>query len=729
MDLEKIELHNYRQHRDLTIEFTGHLIAVVGRNGSGKSNFLGAIQFALTGEQPPFNKSDLLSWNTDEGWVKFSFKHAGMRCLVQRRIESAGCTMKIWSGVGEDEKAEEFSGAKKVAEAMKNVLGIDPEILKQSVFVRQTEVESCLFTDPRERELNFQRLLGLQDAAKVNKLLGDIITGLGSPESMDEAISQAQAVIDAKKPEIDELTKIVAVIQEELSRLPKTGDIDEAISERNASINRMTNSIRCAKLVKEHESLFEEAFAKYGAVASEELPDTTNMLLNLQTWQGRLKLAKSLGSAGKAIEAAEAAYDRIFSEGRPCEENKIEDLRKMEVRLKDRRSEIQGELKSLGTLMAACAESNGTTCPLCGSATDHDISAELQGRIDSLDAELSDNEHTFDELHKELVSEEAKCLEYDKRLDIASKNVDRAKSAMDALFEQVDGDIDELDESKITPILDDLRKRLSEANGKANEIQLARERVDSARAQWRSSVAVAEKAGVENVETFDEQKAMEDVKSLKEEIDRLSKQRQDLFQMSTDLAGAKAARDQAVKAVKETEQAIERLRKKQAENDEMRRKIGVLTDVRDWFNYKNGPRVLTRNIMAALTDSVNHYLDKFGSPFTVEASDEGMGFRVRFCDGRAVPDPLPDASMLSGGQKIALAVAFRFAVYTLFSNKLGLLSLDEPTAYLDDETIARFGDLLQKIAQIARNSSLQILMATHEASLAPCFDQTIVIGK
>ena len=209
---------------------------------------------------------------------------------------------------------------------------------------------------------------------------------------------------------------------------------------------------------------------------------------------------------------------------------------------------------------------------------------------------------------------------------------------------------------------------------------------------------------------------------------RRGKQRQDLFQMSTDLAGAKAAREQAVKAVQDTEKAIERLRKKQEENDEMRRKIGVLTDVRDWFNYKNGPRVLTRNVMAALTDSVNHYLDKFGSPFTVEASEEGMGFRVRFCDGRTVPDPLPDASMLSGGQKIALAVAFRFAVYTLFSNKLGLLSLDEPTAYLDDETIARFGDLLQKIAQIARNSSLQILMATHESSLAPCFDQTITIS-
>ncbi len=729
MDLEKIELHNYRQHRDLTVEFTGHLIAVVGRNGSGKSNFLGAIQFALTGEQPPFNKSDLLSWNTDEGWVKFSFKHAGMRCLVQRRIESAGCTLKVWSGVGEDEKVEEFNGAKKVAEAMKNVLGIDPDILKQSVFVRQTEVESCLFTDPRERELNFQRLLGLQDAAKVNKLLGDIITGLGTPESMDEAISQSQAIVEKTQPEIKELTRIGDTIREEMSKLPKAEDIDREISWRTASINNTTNAIKYAKLVKEHKKLFEEAFVKYGPKAAEEMPDTTNMLLNLQTWQNRLKLAKSLDSTGKAVEAAEAVYNKIFGEGRPCEENKIEDLRKMEGRLSERRSEIQGELKSLRTLIAACAESKGTTCPLCGSATDHDISGELHAKMDVLNRELEDNERTGDELHKELVNEEAKCLEYDKRLDIAKKNVEKAKSAMDALFDQVDGDLDELDEAKINPVIEDLRKRLSDANAVANEIQLARESVNSARAQWESSIAVAGRAGVKDVESFDEKKALEAIEGLREGIDKLHKQRQDLFQLSADLAGATAAKDQAVKAVQETEQAIERLRRKQAENDEMRRKIGVLTDVRDWFNYKNGPRVLTRNVMAALTDSVNHYLDKFGSPFTVEASDEGMGFRVRFCDGREVPDPLPDASMLSGGQKIALAVAFRFAVYTLFSNKLGLLSLDEPTAYLDDETIARFGDLLQKIAQIARNSSLQILMATHEASLAPCFDQTIVIGK
>lgn len=85
--------------------------------------------------------------------------------------------------------------------------------------------------------------------------------------------------------------------------------------------------------------------------------------------------------------------------------------------------------------------------------------------------------------------------------------------------------------------------------------------------------------------------------------------------------------------------------------------------------------------------------------------------------------------MLSGGQKIALAVAFRFAVYMMFAGKLGLLSLDEPTAYLDDETIARFADLLGKIREIAANMGVQILLATHEHGVMGSVDQTITIGK
>lgn len=140
---------------------------------------------------------------------------------------------------------------------------------------------------------------------------------------------------------------------------------------------------------------------------------------------------------------------------------------------------------------------------------------------------------------------------------------------------------------------------------------------------------------------------------------------------------------------------------------------------------------MTQSVMELLTDEVNKNLSQFGSVFSVVpmSAEDGMGFRCVFSDWRAVSNPhSPEASTLSGGQKIQLAVSFRLAVYSMFAAKLGLLSLDEPTAYLDDSAIANFADMLSKIKETARNMGIQIFISTHEAALGPVFDQMISIS-
>jgi DNA repair exonuclease SbcCD ATPase subunit len=73
MYLKRIELTNYRQHRQLDVDFSGNLIAVLGPNGCGKSNLIGAIQFAFTGEQPGFTKADLTTSGETNGSVRLFF--------------------------------------------------------------------------------------------------------------------------------------------------------------------------------------------------------------------------------------------------------------------------------------------------------------------------------------------------------------------------------------------------------------------------------------------------------------------------------------------------------------------------------------------------------------------------------------------------------------------------------------------------------------------------------
>ena len=72
-----------------------------------------------------------------------------------------------------------------------------------------------------------------------------------------------------------------------------------------------------------------------------------------------------------------------------------------------------------------------------------------------------------------------------------------------------------------------------------------------------------------------------------------------------------------------------------------------------------------------------------------------------------------------------MAFAFHIAIYMRFGGQLGFLSLDEPTAYLDDANIEHMGELLEKVGAVARNKGLQILMATHEKAIMPFLDTKI----
>lgn len=165
MHLKRIELTNYRQHRKLDIDFSGNLIAVLGRNGCGKSNLIGAIQFALTGEHPGATKADLTTWGEKEGSVRLFFT-AGSRNdeFVIVRKTNGDVTLKVGD--------ETIKQARKVEEALREKAGLDKELIRQIVFVPQKGIDSILFDDPKNREVAFQRLIGIGNASKIYESLG-----------------------------------------------------------------------------------------------------------------------------------------------------------------------------------------------------------------------------------------------------------------------------------------------------------------------------------------------------------------------------------------------------------------------------------------------------------------------------------------------------------------------------------------------------------------------------
>jgi DNA repair exonuclease SbcCD ATPase subunit len=152
----------------------------------------------------------------------------------------------------------------------------------------------------------------------------------------------------------------------------------------------------------------------------------------------------------------------------------------------------------------------------------------------------------------------------------------------------------------------------------------------------------------------------------------------------------------------------------------------TVESVREWLHYANGPHSLAVSIMQELTGNVNTFLDKLNAPFAALTDETDLSYRCPFTDGRAMPvEGPPDAGELSGGQKTLLAIAFRLASYCMFANKQGLLSLDEPTAYLDADNVDNFCNLLEKVKEVAQSLDLQIFISTHERAILPFCDTVI----
>jgi len=119
-----------------------------------------------------------------------------------------------------------------------------------------------------------------------------------------------------------------------------------------------------------------------------------------------------------------------------------------------------------------------------------------------------------------------------------------------------------------------------------------------------------------------------------------------------------------------------------------------------------------------MSQSINEYLNRFGAAYNVKLGQDNEFI----CDFGNKVRPSSD---LSCGQKVVLSLAFRFAAREIFTTGVNLIVLDEPTTWLDRETILNFKNIIESISELSDTNNLQTLIVTHERSLMPYFKQTI----
>lgn len=719
MILKRLVTHNYRQHGDLDINLEGTLIAVVGPNGSGKTNLLGSIQYALTGEQSGYDKADLLAWGSDDGYVTLYFEHDGTDGVVTRNIHNSGCTFRFGN--------DTYPTAAKTAEALRVHLQLDKGLADQAVFVAQAKLDAILFTDPRIRELAFQKLMGIGDASKIYDTLGKVLSAMDEPPNFDEQIAEGKARWAEMHTRMVGLQQQLQQLQAQRQQAPSVMQIKQSIEALRQTQQRATSITQFLQQEKQlqhdydGEVLSADVASQHMCVPLEQI-DTSLAALKVE-WLNATNYKS-------ALAAWEAAGQAVLDLGQPpYSAADVEYVRTNYDTMTGVINQQLGQHKLHADMLKALQGAGYMEeCPVCGSpiADESTLKRRLQeiiARIEKTGAELRAEQAKRKQVMDERVNAVAM---FDSRYRMAVGAYNNADTRLKSLPvsagdpAQLQTAIDkwEAERRKHVDAASTQRACIAKAQVIEKQLQQVRANLAALRTVWDSSNAGA---------VFE--KCAEAAQAASAQIPALEQQRDNLSQIDAELARLGGAVTELQAAMDSLDKTVAGLEFKRGTHQTLRDALLVLTRVRDWFHYKNGPHTLSAGVLQIMNEKVNHFLSQFSAPFTVEPAGDTLGFVCYFTDGRPMPkNGPPDASVLSGGQKIQLAVAFRFAAYCMFAAKLGLLSLDEPTVYLDDENVGRFGDLLQQVKQIAHGMNLQVLIATHERSVIPFCDTVIDLG-
>ena len=714
MRLVKLEVKNFCQHKHKVVEFSPRLTVFLGQNGSGKSNLLTAALGALTNDfsRTHGNKSENICQTVPESepaYVRLTVEHAGSVVEIQRGLRRA---QSYWESQSGDE-LDRVRGDKAVTERVFEFLGSSKRIINDYLFVDQGEIFTPLVCKEADRARAFQQLFGTGHAEKCWKALGEYISA-GGPSISAVDVDTLRQDLDAMHQRCRELTSAAEAITLPDDFTPETDPVLQVIVDHDALKQAQRDADRWASLLEVDTQRLRTIGDKHAAVQVEfEALDSaivsasaayTEAIGALQTWDLRERSAARVDKMHLDL-AALLLEDARKEPGAP--ESHVTDIpawQRQTGKLEARRA------KYLDMVSVLDADGGVVECPTCGTPV-----AELE-----MDIEYSRVE--ADKLSGEI------SRRYSLQQQSTTYNIEHQKWRVwyDSWQERVAGLREAIALEPISaqagPLSDKQRAKYEETIQQTDEWIITRKEVDKERNALSQEVAVTTADVARETEALGGYN--QTIADLEPHVSMAA-----ASEAMRQLASNRVAHDSRVRLQGQLEEAnvseaaaAERLNEGIQQQQEAVRAAEFcahLDAARSILHRDNLPKLVAQNYLELLESDINEILELFGVDFRVAAMD-GLGFLVDFPDGRSQP-----ASRLSGGQKVVLALAFRIAVNSLFAADLGVIALDEPTAYLDDENISCLDVALARLRDLSEARGLQCILITHEKGLGHLFDHVV----
>ncbi len=684
MKIKSLQLENIRSHEKSVINFTDGFNCLVGGLGTGKSSVLYAIDFALFGEPLGRSYDYLLREGEDRARVILKFSANGKEYAIIRALKRSG------NRISQDmdqlrlfENGELIAELKSdaVVEQLFSAVGIDKEIFRQLIWIRQEHLKDILNMTPGERQRNLDQLFKLSDYEAAWSNLRSIIRWYESERSslerdpdvtrIDELKKRyEEAVLEVAKKEADledikrKLSEVELKLKEVTSRLQQL----ENIRRRNEELRRREAELQARISAVEESMKIQKTGVEEQKKRIEELQRLLNSLKQQESFY-RDKLVEIGVPKNLTIEELKTHAEVL--------QNQIStDLGKEEV--------IRSEIKRATQRVSSLAEKS--RCPLCLQ----DLSSEYKNNlIKRLYDEISENRRKLKEFEENV-----------RRLEEAYNMVTEIISNLQTIETRIEN-IKQQERSE-QRILADSQKRVREAS---HEIDKLKEEL----------VHVCSKMREFSVH----------------ELAEAQKQRDTIFTEYTSLKSAMQSielqKSEILKRIDDLKERLEIAEKKVSRLERVKKIIELIQEIRQ--SYRSIQPRLRREFVSYLERAIQQILDEL-------TSGDESSLQVEM-DENYTPIVIGPSghhrsiSNLSGGERTLLAFAYRLGLAQLLmqwrtGHGLSILLLDEPTESLgrEDGSIDRLADSISKLKTIE-----QIIAVTHSEEFAEKADNVIWMSK
>jgi exonuclease SbcC len=185
--------------------------------------------------------------------------------------------------------------------------------------------------------------------------------------------------------------------------------------------------------------------------------------------------------------------------------------------------------------------------------------------------------------------------------------------------------------------------------------------------------------------------------------------------------------DTKIKALNEAlsklKNELEVLLEKEKEKKRIESFIKILNKIREAYS-KDGIQRLIRARARPMIESITRdFFEKFNLEYSDIKIDDDYNIAV------IGPSGSQDIDQISGGERVALAIALRLAIARVLSGRVETIIMDEPTTHLDEERRRELVNILNSFFREGGRIIPQMLIITHHREIEDVADVIYTVSK